>query len=145
MLVILAIVLFLLSGFDAWITQSRIRKYGPTVELNRAISKLSTVVGPELGAILGVMVPSTALIVLCLMAHLQWVLGMMIGFRLRAFFVQVESIVFEKQIREFADSLKSASISGSHAHPSCVAPLFDDKVEPRTAGPFSEGDNDRRR
>jgi hypothetical protein len=126
---ILATLLFGLSGFDAFITQKRITRYGVTVELNRAIQVLSSKFGPELGAIIGVMAPATALIALGLKFHLQWVLAAMVGFRLRQFFVQVESLAFERDIKEFAATLVAAASSDSHRPPSTVAPL--ERVEPK--------------
>lgn len=119
---IFAVLLFVLAGFDTWLTQRRISRYGIGVELNRAIRWLSNKIGPEFAAVLGVMTPATALIAIALIAHLQWVLPLLVGFRLRQFFVQCESLAFERDIRHFADELKSASISPAHHPPSMVAP-----------------------
>lgn len=124
-----AIILFLLAAFDAWLTAQRITRYGLKVELNAAIRWLASKFGPELGAFIGVAAPATAVVGVSLMFHLQWVLALLVGFRARAFFVQIESMVFEKQIKEFAASINAASSSGSHRPPSTVAPS--DEVEPK--------------
>lgn len=131
---IFAVILFLLCAFDAWLTQRRIGRYGVSVELNRGIRWLSEKIGPELGSIIGVMAPATALISIGVLAHLQWVLSMMIGFRARMFFNQVESVVFEKQIEEFRRTLGDAA-SPAHEHPSLVTPSND--VENKKPGTLS--------
>jgi hypothetical protein len=118
-----AIIYFLLSAFDSWLTAQRINRYGINVEFNSGIRFLSKKIGPELGAIVGVMAPATALIALAVLAHLQWVLPLLVGFRLRAFFNQCESLKFECDIKKFAAEINAASSSESERRPpSTVAP-----------------------
>jgi len=145
MTLVLAIILFLLSAFDAWTTQSRIKRFGVIGELNASIKYLANKIGPELGAILGVMVPATALILVALGLHLQWVLALLVGFRARQFFNQVESIYtqtfFKKELEILRQQILAASSSGQHRSLP-VAPL--ESVEPKTGRTISSEDRDGR-
>jgi hypothetical protein len=105
MLAVLTILCLLLAAFDCVITEKRIRKYGVQVELNAGIRWLATKLGAPMGSYIGVLLPAVAFIAVCISFRAPSVLALMVGFRGRAFFNQVESVIFEKQITEFAKSL----------------------------------------
>jgi len=81
------------------------KAYGLSVELNPLIVKLSDTLGIEFGTLIGIMGPASALILLCLWTHFQVGLAFMLGMRAKMFFNQVQSIMFERQLKEFKRSL----------------------------------------
>lgn len=121
----LALILVVLAMFDSWLTAKRIRRYGRAVELNGAIRRLAKWLGPEVGAGVGIFFPTLCLIDLCVLFHLTWVLGVLVGARGRFFYTQLQSLQFEKQVTELAARLKAASTSPDPAPPSSGAPSHD--------------------
>jgi len=109
-------VYFALCAFDAWITRKRIISYGPQVEGNEVIRNLATTKGPEVATYIGIILPSV-LITLVLVA-LDWplVLAGLVGYRIRMFVNQVQSLQFEKEARRIKDSINKRP-SGDDNHP----------------------------
>lgn len=116
MLTSLAITYFLLCTFDSWITRKRLIKYGPQVEGNEVIRNLATTKGPEVATYVGIILPSV-LVTLVLVA-LDWPIPLagLIGYRIRMFVNQVQSLQFEKEARRIKDAINSRS-SGDDTHP----------------------------
>lgn len=116
-MLILSLVLinFLFATFDAWLTCRRIKDYGPQVELNKLIRWLSTRLGPELGVLLGIFGPVS--LQTYLFVFLDWpvALGILIGLRLKMFWIQLLSLVFEKDIKKF---IAENNLGRSSANPS---------------------------
>ena len=107
---------FLLGTFDTWLTQRRITDYGVTVELNGLIRKLSTYLGPMLGAILGVMVPVFCLTYLLYYFNMPVLLALLVGFNLKRFEIQFASLMFEKQAKNIKKMIDEYNkIAGSEA------------------------------
>jgi hypothetical protein len=96
---LLALTNFALGAFDCWLTQRRIKAYGPKVELNRGIRKLSTLLGPEIAAILGVMIPVFGWSYGLYFFKLAIPLAFLTGFNLKRFFIQMTSIQLERDAR----------------------------------------------
>src|SRR5258708_3732921 len=107
---------FALCAFDAWITRKRIISYGPQVEGNEVIRNLATSKGPELATYVGIILPSI-LITLVLVA-LDWPMALagLVGYRIRMFVNQVQSIQFEKAARRIKDNINKRP-SGRDSHP----------------------------
>jgi len=99
MLTILATIYFTLATFDAWITRKRMIQYGAQVEGNEFIRNLATTKGPELATYVGIILPSI-LITLVLVA-LDWPIALsgLIGYRIRMFVNQFQSLKFEEEAR----------------------------------------------
>jgi hypothetical protein len=98
---ILAFILFGLATFDTFLTSRRIRTYGKWVELNGLIRRLVKWFGPEAGSILGILGP-TLLWVLCAKAfNATWLVALLVGLRARFCWIQLESLVFEKALRQY--------------------------------------------
>ena len=112
MLLLLASINFALATFDAWLTRKRILKYGPQVEGTEYMRTLATKMGPELGVMTGLLLPA-ALMTLILSA-LNWpsALVILVGYRLRTFTIQLQSLQFEKEARAIKDAINKRN-SGS--------------------------------
>jgi len=95
----LAALNFALSAFDAYLTQRRIREYGVNVEMNCWIRKLSTQLGPQTAALIGVMVPGTLWTYCFLYFSLGIPLAFLTGFNLKRFLIQLTSIELERDAR----------------------------------------------
>jgi hypothetical protein len=94
---ILAAANFLLGCYDAWLTQHRIKAFGKGFELNRLIKGLSTLLGPQFAALIGVLVPVVGWTYIFTYFNLLWALALMVGFNAKRFEMQLSSRVFEKQ------------------------------------------------
>src|SRR5712664_4062523 len=115
MLTLLLLIYFSLCCFDSWITRKRLIKYGPNVECNEIIRNLATTKGPEAAVYVGIILPSI-LITLILVA-LDWplVLAGLIGYRVRMFINQFQSLQFEKEARRIKNDINR--LSGRDTHP----------------------------
>jgi len=109
MITLLALIYFSLCTFDSWITRKRLIRYGPSVEGNEVIRNLATAKGPEVATYVGIILPSI-LITLVLVA-LDWpiVLSGLIGYRIRMFINQFQSLQFEKEARRIKDNINRNS------------------------------------
>jgi len=109
MLLFLAFTYFSLCTFDSWITRKRLIHYGPQVEGNEVIRNLSTKMGPEVATYVGIILPSI-LITLVLVA-LNWPIALsgLIGYRVRMFINQFQSLQFEKEVRRFKENINRNS------------------------------------
>jgi hypothetical protein len=101
MLLLLALLNFLLAVFDTWLTGRRIKDYGPQVELNRFVRYLSTRLGPELGTLIGILGPVSLQTILFVSLNWPVALGILIGLRLKLFWIQLLSMAFEKDVKKF--------------------------------------------
>src|SRR6266403_1473443 len=111
MLTFLALTYFLLCTFDSWITRKRLIQYGPQVEGNEVIRNLATTKGPEVATYVGIILPSI-LITLVLVA-LDWPIALsgLIGYRIRMFINQLQSLQFEKEARRIKENINRNSRS----------------------------------
>jgi hypothetical protein len=105
MLAVLAAVFFGLVVFDATFSRRRMRLFGLSVELNAAIKNTCALLGIELGVFVTMLLPAAALTYLCYRTHFQVGLALLIGFRARLSYIQIQSLKFEHQIREFRSKL----------------------------------------
>jgi hypothetical protein len=96
---ILAAINFLLGAFDAYITQRRLRDYGPSVELNSIIRYMATHLGPYLASIIGVLGPCIGWTYIFTVLNQPVFLAVLIGFNLKRFEIQWASLRFEAQAR----------------------------------------------
>lgn len=101
----LALLNFLLGVFDTWLTQKRIRDYGVSVELNGMIRRLSTLLGPQMGSIIGVLVPASLWTYIFLYFHLPIALAVLVGFNLKRFEIQFASLLFERQAKNIKEMI----------------------------------------
>lgn len=107
MITILAIAVFLMAAFDARLTARRIEKYGTKVELNEAIAKLSTRIGSEAAALIGIMVPNAILIGVAYSLDAKLLMAGLVGFKLRYFWNQIQSLKFERNALAIAREINS--------------------------------------
>jgi len=109
MLLFLAFTYFSLCTFDSWITRKRLIHYGPQVEGNEVIRNLSSKYGPEVATYTGIILPSI-LITLILVA-LNWPIALsgLIGYRVRMFINQFQSLQFEKEARRIKENINRNS------------------------------------
>jgi len=106
MLLALAAVLFSLAGFDAYLTRRRVLDYGAFVEINPLIVQLIIKLGPDFGPIIGIMLPAAAWIGLFVKLGWPVALAMMIGYRLKLFVSQIQSLQFEGELKELRAELE---------------------------------------
>lgn len=103
---------FALCAFDAWITRKRIISYGPQVEGNEVIRNLATTKGPEVAVYVGIILPSILLTLVLVALDFPLTLAGLIGYRIRMFINQFQSLQFEKEARRIKDTINKQS-SGS--------------------------------
>lgn len=139
MLTALAALFFALAGFDAWLTRRRILMYGLYIEQNKAIVTAVAYLGLELGILLGIMVPTTALIALLLWTHFEVGLALFAGFRLKLFLIQLQSFAFEKELMNLKKEMISRGLNSKQES----ATLPDESPDSKTPSD-SNGDNDDR-
>lgn len=113
MLQALAILFFGLCAFDSVFTRRRMRLFGLNVELNSLIKNTCALCGIELGVFLTMLLPAAALTFLLYKTHFEVGLALLIGFRARLSYIQIQSLKFEKQIREFQATLNSGAVKKS--------------------------------
>jgi hypothetical protein len=101
MFIILAFILFALATFDTWLTAKRIRTYGKWVELHGGVRLFAKLFGPEMGAVLGIMIPTLLWVLFAKAFNLTWLLALIVGLRARFCWIQLESLVFEKTLRQY--------------------------------------------
>ena len=143
MLSTLAILFFILIVFDAAFTRRRMRMFGLNVELNPIIKNMCAILGVELGVTLSMVVPAAALTYLLYMTHFQVGLALLIGFRARLTYVQLQSVKFEKQIKEYRAKIirdhQAALEQAQNSNPPASSALT--SVEPSVPLPTKEDDN----
>lgn len=116
---------FLLGAYDAWLTQRRIKLFGKGFELNRLIKELSTLMGPETAAIVGVLGPVVGWTYILSYFNLTWALALLVGYNLKRFELQLSSAVFEKHAREIQKMLKEFGSTESTLHSGESTPPVD--------------------
>jgi hypothetical protein len=112
MLVFLSFLYFGLACFDAWITRKRIISYGPQVEGNEFIRNLATTKGPEIAAYVGIILPSILITLVLVAGNWPIPLAGLIGYRVRMFINQFQSLQFEREARRIKDTINNRN-SGS--------------------------------
>jgi hypothetical protein len=105
---ILALTIFALACFDARLTVRRINKYGVSVENNGGIKYLSTLSGPELATLVGVVIPNVFIVSLCFVFGWKTFLAGLLGFKLRYFYNQCLSIRFEKEAKKLKNKINNS-------------------------------------
>jgi hypothetical protein len=105
MLTFLILINFALAAFDAWLTQRRIVDYGVDVELNGVIRKLATGLGPQMAALLGVMIPVALWSYLAFYFNTPVLFAVLVGFNLKRFEIQVASLAFEKSAKDIQKAI----------------------------------------
>lgn len=98
----LSIAYFACLVMDMYITRRRIKDYGPEIELNSFIKKLATLLGPELGALIGVGTIGIGWLYIFNYFHLSSLLAISLGWKLKMFKIQIDSIFFEHQLKKMA-------------------------------------------
>jgi hypothetical protein len=88
----LFLIYFVLAAFDACVTFDRIKKFGPQVELNNAIRKLTVRFGPFASVLVGIWIPTLALAALCVEFRLDHVLSVLVGARGMLALLQLRSL-----------------------------------------------------
>lgn len=113
MLLTLAILNIILAGFDAWLTSQRMKRYGLDVELDSTTKKLAALLGKDFGPALAIYIPAT--VQSFLFTYLAWpaILGIFVGFRLSKFWMQLRSIQFERDLRQFKHALDTGRRSSN--------------------------------
>jgi hypothetical protein len=115
MLELLCLINFSFAAFDAWLTRRRLKTYGPNVELNGIIRATAKVLGPEAAVIGPILFIGASQSYLCNFFHLEWVIAMLVGFRLRMFYNQLMSMRFESQAKDIQKLINSKLAGGPQA------------------------------
>lgn len=91
---------FLLGSYDAYITNRRMKAFGVGFELNGLIKRLSTLAGPDLASVIGVLGPCVGWT--CIFCYFNWpaALALLVGYNLKRFEMQLASAAFEKAAKE---------------------------------------------
>lgn len=85
--------------FDAYVTESRIRKYSPNAEMQRGIRWLATRLGPKLGTILGVVGPGLGWTAGLAYFNLAIPLALLTGYNAKRFMIRWMSFKLENDPR----------------------------------------------
>lgn len=91
---------FFLSAYDAWLTQKRMKAFGNNFELNKLVKVLSTRLGPELAAAIGVLGPCVVWTYIFFYFNLPVALAIMVGYGFKRFELQLASRVYEQKVLE---------------------------------------------
>lgn len=130
LLKILVVSYFAVSCFDAWLTNARMHRYGIDVELTSTIRKLAKAVNIETAIVAGILVPSAAMCALCLIFRTPTLMGLLLGFRLNFFYVQLQSLIFEAQLKKF-----------KREHPDVFGGQSSETRSPLQRDPLQSGDS----
>jgi hypothetical protein len=139
MLLSLAAINFALAAFDGGLTRRRINDYGVRVELNRAIQLICLRLGVEAGVLLGIMIPVAAQTILFYWLNWPIAFALLIGFRLKLFLIQWQSLIFEKQIR----AIKRELNRGGRSDPTPSRESSDQKSDNLPNSPDSPSERDK--
>jgi hypothetical protein len=104
MLLALALIYYALIGFDAAFTLRRMKKFGVNVEANPWIKGLCKLCGLEFGLVAALLAPASLVSLVLLMTHFQVGFALLIGFRVRLSYIQIQTLKFEKQIQDYMTS-----------------------------------------
>ena len=140
MLAALAILFFVLVAFDAVFSIRRMKLFGLNVELNSLVKNACALLGIEAGVFLTMLIPAAALTLLLYKTHFQVGFALLVGFRARLSYIQIQSLKFEKQIRQFKEQLKAEIASGAIKSnpPSLARPLGTTEPEARPPLPSED-------
>ena len=108
---LLAATNFLLGTYDTWLTRKRMKAFGDNFELNGLVKRLSTHLGPDLAASIGVLGPVIGWTYIFYYFNLPVFLALMVGFGLKRFEIQLASRVYEKnilQIRKMMNEFRAS-------------------------------------
>lgn len=103
---------FLLSAYDAYLTNRRMKAFGSNIELNGLIKYLSTPLGPELASVIGVLGPCVGWTFILCYFNLPVALALLVGFGVKRFEIQIASRVYERstlQIQKMMKEFRSAN------------------------------------
>jgi len=109
MLTFLSLTYFSLCCFDSWITRKRLISYGSNVEGNKVIRSLHLKMGPEIAAYVGIILPSIVITIILVALNWPIALGGLIGYRIRMFVNQLQSLQFEKEARRIKETINKSS------------------------------------
>src|SRR6266550_5055628 len=87
---------FLLGAYDAWLTQKRMKAFGVNFELNKLIKVLTTRIGPDLAAVIGVLGPCVGWTFILCYFNLPVALALLVGFGVKRFEIQIASRAYEQ-------------------------------------------------
>jgi len=99
--------IFALTTFDAWLTAKRIKDYGIEVEINQGIKHMAKWFGPEVASLIMLFGPTLLWVLLGIKAHSYSGLGILVGFKLRFFYNQLQSLAFEKEAKAIQKEMNS--------------------------------------
>jgi hypothetical protein len=97
---------FLLGSYDAWLTQKRMKAFGKQFELNSLIKLLSTLLGSDLAAVIGVLGPCVGWTIILTFFNLPWALALLVGFNAKRFEIQLQSRAYEKAALQIQRMMK---------------------------------------
>lgn len=97
MIFYLAAANFLLGAHDCWLTARRVKEYGSRVETTKSVRGLTTLLGPQFGSLLGVLIPSVVWTIILTLLDAPIALALLVGWNLKRFDRQLASLEFEKQ------------------------------------------------
>src|SRR5258708_8557399 len=100
MLFYLALINFGFAAFDAWLTRRRVLHYGIQVEGTSYIKDLVNSLGVEVGIGVGVLLPAFLSTLILVILNWPVALEILIGYRLRTFTIQIQSMLFEREARK---------------------------------------------
>lgn len=120
LLQLLASTNFLLGVYDAYLTNRRMRAFGKNFELNKLIKGLSTHLGPELAAVIGVLGPCVGWTFIFSYFNLPWALALMVGFNAKRFEIQLSSAAYEKSALQIQKMMDDFGHRGATLPPSEV-------------------------
>jgi hypothetical protein len=104
---ILSILIFALMSYDVHLTTRRIKDYGPQVELSPSVQMLARRFGAEWATLISVAIPNILLLFVLNYFEATTCLGFILGFKLRFFYNQIESLKFEKDAKAVAKLINS--------------------------------------
>ena len=102
----------LLGIYDTYLTQRRIKLFGPWIELNWLVRELATQTGPTLAAIIGVLGPVVVWTAGLVYFKFPVFLALLAGINLKRFEMQLASTELEQKFR-----LESASLPDGESTP----------------------------
>src|ERR671924_1718321 len=111
--VILAAVNFALGCFDVYVTRRHIVRYGTQVETNELIVLLATRLGPELAALIGVILPTALWTLLLSGLGYNIPLAILVGYNLRRFVLRLSTLKFEYDLLKIKKHIDSGSTSAT--------------------------------
>jgi len=82
------------------------KAFGKQFELNSLIKVLSTPLGPDLAAVIGVLGPCVGWTFIFTFFNLPWALALLVGFNAKRFEIQLQSRVYERSALKIQKMMK---------------------------------------